>query len=154
MGERLIEIIVYLLQEFQQHQVNENYTDLSKELISLGYSENEINTAFAWIFNHMQNLSSNDTDGFQYKEGSNRVLHDVEKLVLQPDAYGYILQLRHLDLLSDYDIEVVIDRALSLGTPTITADDIKSIAATIVFGGDSNSAHDGFFYISGSNTVH
>ena len=37
MGERLIEIIVYLLQEFQQHQVNENYTDLSKELISQGY---------------------------------------------------------------------------------------------------------------------
>ncbi len=102
----------------------------------------------------MQNLPINNKDGFQYKEGSNRVLHDVEKLVLLPEAYGYILQLRRLDLFSDYDIEVIIDRALSLGTPSITADDIKSIAATIIFGGDSNTAHDGFFFISGSNTVH
>jgi len=102
----------------------------------------------------MQDSPVSESDGFKYTEGSNRVLHDVEKLVLIPEAYGYILQLRYLELLSDFDIEVLIDRALSLGTPTITVDDIKSIAASIIFGGESNAAHDGFFFISGSNTVH
>jgi len=154
MGERLIEILVYLLQEFQQPQIKEDYTDMSKVLISRGYTENEINMAFSWIFNHMQERSTEEADTFHYTEGSNRLLHDVEKLVIQPEAYGYLLQLRHLNLLSDFDLEVVIDKALSLGTPSITTDDIKSIAASIVFGADSNTAHDGFFFFSGSNTVH
>lgn len=154
MGERLIEIIVYLLQEFQQNQPKENYKDFSKELISKGYTENEITMAFGWIFNHMQGRQTEEADTFQYTKGSNRVLHEVEKLVLLPEAYGYLLQLRHLNLLSDFDLEVTIDRALSLGTPTITTDDIKSIAASIIFGADSNSAGDGFLFISGSNTIH
>lgn len=154
MGERLIEIIVYLLQEFQQDQSKENYKDFSKELISKGYTENEITMAFGWIFNHMQTQPAEDAETFHYTQDSSRVLHEVEKLVFQPQAYGYLIQLRHLNLLSDYDVEVVIDRALSMGTPTVTVDDIKSIAASLIFGANSGGVHDGFLFISGSNTIH
>jgi len=154
MQERIIEIIVYLLEEFQQQHSNENYNDLSKQLISLGYTENEINLAFSWVFNHLQNKTNVGNDQFEYALDSNRVLHDVEKLVISSEAYGYLLQLRFLSLITDYDMETVIERALTIGTSTISIEDIKSIAATIIFGSDANGTWDGVFIHPGTNTIH
>jgi len=155
MQERLIEIIVYLLGEFKQPQSDDKYTDLSKELVSQGYSENEINLAFSWIFNHLQEHQVGFEDEFSYAPNSNRVLHDVEKMIISAEAYGYLLQMTHLGLLSDYDLELIIERALSIGTSNITLDDIKSIAASIIFGGDSNlNSYNGFFFSQGTNTIH
>lgn len=155
MQERLIDIIVYLLDEIQHEEPMNNYVDLSKTLISKGYTENEINMALSWIFNHLQNKSSSLEGDLKFAEGSVRVLHDLERMILAADAYGYLLQLRHLNLLTDFDVEVVIEKALSLGTTSITLEDIKSIAASIIFGFDTNNySWDGFFYYPGSNTVH
>ncbi len=154
MQERLIEIIVYLLEEFKQPQNSDNYKDLSKELISKGYTESEINLAFSWIFNHMQQQQAGLDDEFTYSPTSSRILHDVERLIITAEAYGYLLQMRHLGLLSDFDLELVIERALSLGTSSITIEDVKSIAASLIFGSDSTSStFDGFFF-QGSNTIH
>ncbi len=154
MQERLIEIIVFLLEEFGQQQSQENYKDLSKELILLGYSESEINLAFSWIFNHMQDQQAGLEEDFTFKPTSNRVLHDVEKMIISPEAYGYLLQMRHLHLLSDYEIELVIERALTLGTSNISLEDVKSMTASMIFGSETNSnSFEGFFY-PGSNTIH
>lgn len=155
MQERLIEIIVYLLGEFNQPQSKDNYKDLSKELVSLGYSENEINLAFSWISNHIQEQQNGANDEFTYAPHSNRILHDVEKMIITAEAYGYLLQMTHLGLLSDFDLELVVERALSIGSANITVDDVKSIAASIIFGAESNfDSFDGFFFSQGTNTIH
>lgn len=153
MQERIIEIIVYLLGEFQHKQIDNNYTDLSKELISRGYTDNEINLAFSWIFNHLQKSGEEETE-FNYHAGSTRVLHDLEKLVIAPEAYGYLLQLWHLGMIKEYEMEDVIDRALSMGSTDISLDDVKSIAASLIFNSENFSAGDGFFFHNGSNTIH
>jgi uncharacterized protein Smg (DUF494 family) len=154
MQERLIEIIVFLLGEFTRNENSENYVDLSKELISKGYSENEINLAYSWIFNHLQAGKENPKDAFEYVADSSRLLHDLEKIIISSEAYGYLLQMRHLGLLSDFDLELVIEKAITLGTSDISLDDIKSIAASLVFNSDSNFNFDGYFYHKGSNTIH
>jgi len=154
MEERLVEIIVYLLKEFRHKQQAQNYTRLSEELLSQGYTSDEISLAFKWIANFWQD-SSVEEDEFNYLERSARILHDVERLVINPEAYGYLLEMRHLGLLSDMDVESVIDRALSLGTATITIDDIKSIVASIIFGLESkHNSWEGFVFPKGSNTIH
>ena len=76
-------------------------------------------------------------------------------MIITAEAYGYLLQMTHLGLLSDYDLELVIERALSIGTSNINIDDVKSITASIIFGGDSNfNSFDGFFFSQGTNTIH
>ncbi|HHJ53387.1 MAG TPA: DUF494 family protein [Caldithrix abyssi] len=154
MEERLVEIIVYLLKEFRHKQQAQNYTKLSEELLSQGYTTDEISLAFKWIANFWQDRSIEE-DEFKYLERSARILHDVERLVINPEAYGYLLEMRHLGLLSDMDVESVIDRALSMGTATITIDDIKSIVASIIFGLESkHNSWEGFVFPKGSNTIH
>ena len=76
-----------MLEEFRHQQSDETYHDLSSELISRGYTENEINFAFSWVFNHLQGKNMTSTEQFEYSANSNRVLHDVERLVISPEAY-------------------------------------------------------------------
>jgi uncharacterized protein Smg (DUF494 family) len=154
MQERLIEIIVFLLGEFYRDENTKNYPDLSKELISQGYSENEINLAYSWIFNHLQTEKDSPKGNLEYNGYSSRILHDLEKIIISSEGYGYLLQMRHLNLLSDFDLELVIEKAISLGTSDISLDDIKSIAASLVFNSDSNYNFEGYFYHKGSNTIH
>jgi len=155
MQERLIEIIVYLLGEFKQPHEDETYKDLSKQLITLGYSESEINLAFSWIFNHLQEQQAAMEGEFQFAPDSSRILHDVERMIISAEAYGYLLQMTHLGLLSDFELELVIERALSFGTSNITIDDVKSIAASIIFGTEPGSnSYNGFYFSQGNNTIH
>jgi uncharacterized protein Smg (DUF494 family) len=154
MQERIIEIIVYLLGEFQQQNSQDNYVDISKQLVSRGYTESEINLAFSWVFNHLQRQNAGTSEQFEYSPASNRILHDVEKLVISSEAYGYLIQLRHLGLLSDYELEMVIENSINMNTSTITIDDIKSITASILFDLDSNNSWNGIFFHPGTNTIH
>jgi uncharacterized protein Smg (DUF494 family) len=154
MQERIVDIIVYLLEEFKQKQQTDKYTDLSKELLSRGYTESEINLAFSWIFSHLQKKSKEGQEEFSYSTGSIRVLHDLESLVIAPDAYGYLLQLWQLGIIREPDIEDVIEKALSLGSTHITLDDVKSLAASILFNPDLNDPLEGFFFHNGTNAIH
>ncbi len=156
MQERLIEIIVYLLKELRSPETKGNYSNLSQKLISNGYSVNEINFAFNWIFNRLPEKASFNDEEIEYSSRSNRLLHEIEKMFIDREAYGYLLQMRQLGLLDDNEFEMVIEKAMSIGTATVSVDDIKSIAASIIFGSDLNNqgSWDGFFYPFGSNTIH
>jgi len=154
MQERIIEIIVYLLAEFQQEKPEENYSELSQKLISRGYTENEINIAFSWISNHLQGEQADALPELNYANTAVRVLHDLEKLVVSAEGYGYILQLWHLGLINENDVEIIIERALTVGTTNVTLEDIKSIVASIIFGPESSNSFDGYFFHQGNNSIH
>ena len=81
-------------------------------------------------------------------------MHDLEKLVLAPEAYGYLLQLWHLGMLKEYDLEDVIERALSLGSSHISVEDVKTMAAAVIFNQEANYGENGFFFNNGTNTIH
>lgn len=154
MQERIVEIIVYLLGQFQEETSNENYTDFSRELISQGYTRDEINLAFSWIFNHLQGEHAEKSQELHYFGDGVRILHDLEKLVISAEGYGYVLQLLHLGLLSENDIEIIIERALAMGSMNVTLEDIKSIVASLIFGAETSNSFDGFLLHQGTNTIH
>jgi len=154
MQERIIEIIVYVLEEFRHSRSKENYTDISQTLMSRGYTENEINLAFSWIFDHLQQNTPDEEERLHYQESSVRVLHDLEKMVIEPDAYGYLLQLQQLGLISEADMEDIIEKALSLGTTHVTLEDIKAFTSAIIFNRETPHNMDVYFMHPGTNTIH
>ena len=150
MQERIIEIIIYLLEQFQQKRNKDSSTDLSKELVSRGYTDNEINLAFSWVTNHMQTQTTETELNYAMDFGDE--ITDLEKLVITPEAYGYLIQIYHLGMLKEYDIEDVIDRALSKGSNHITLDDVKAVAASLIF--DSEPGSDDLFFQGGTDSLH
>ena len=150
MQERIIEIIIFLLEQFQHKPDKDSAKDLSEELASRGYTDHEINLAFSWVTNHLQARTMDDDGDY----GANTAVGDVdlEKLIITPEAYGYLIQVYHLGMLKEYDIEDVIDRALSVGSNHITLDDVKKVTAAIIFNSESGSNN--LFFQSGSNSIH
>lgn len=156
MNERVVEILIYLMQEIRQNRKRVEQIDgISQDLLRQGYTENEINAAFSWLFERIKSeteeLVLNDEPGGQ----SFRVLNDIEKLVITPEAYGYIIQLRQLRLIEQTDMEQIIERAIMLGANSIGIEDVKSIVASLFFSGDdSDGLHLGKSMLDPDSLIH
>lgn len=138
MNERVVEILVYLMTEIKQnHGGMEQIDGISRDLKDQGYTDNEINAAFSWLFERIKSDSEqifqNDISERQH---SFRMLHEVEKIVITPKAYGYILQMQQLQLLGLNEVEQVIERAMMLGVNKVDVRDVKSIVTSMFFNSD------------------
>jgi len=124
--EKIIEIIVYLLAEMK---VNKHIgKDDMENLSSLGYTQNEINTAFSWIYTKIyagEKIFNDDKSASK----SHRVLHHAESFIISPESHGYLIQLRELSLLTDMDMEVIIDKIMLSGYTNVEIEDMKIIIA-------------------------
>ena len=150
--ERVMEIIVFLLAEMKEHkQITE--VDL-KPLGDRGFNQTEISTAFSWLFdkigvnvalpNQVLHLDSG-RDGFVdasrsvRPEMSFRVYHDVEQSVIAVEAQGYLLQLREFGLITDNDLELVIDRIMMSGVLSVSLPEVKELVSTMIFDFDDST---------------
>ncbi len=124
--EKIIEIIVYLLAEMKENkQIGKDDMD---NLSNLGYTQNEINTAFSWIYTKMY-AGEKIFNENKPASLSHRVLHNAESFVISPEAHGYLIQLRELGLVTDMDMEVIIDKIMLSGYTNVELEDMKIIIA-------------------------
>ncbi|MEW5798787.1 MAG: DUF494 family protein [Bacteroidota bacterium] len=128
MQEKIVEILIYLIGELRK---NVPVGDIDLTVLSQrGYSTTEISTAFNWLFEKVTDGENIVTDTAPSSPHSHRVLHDAERMVISSDAYGYLIQLRELRLITDMDIEVIIDRIMMSGYVTVDVEEMKSVTAT------------------------
>lgn len=144
MQEKIVEILIYLIGELRK---NVPVADIDLSILSQrGYSSSEISTAFNWLFEKISGGENLITETSPTSPHSHRVLHDAERMVISSDAYGYLIQLRELGLITDMDIEVVIDRIMMSGYISVDVSEMKSIAATYLAESDDS-------FNSGSRTM-
>lgn len=138
MNEKVVEILVYIMQEIKSTKQEIGDLELlSKDLIGKGYTNHEISHAFSWLFDRMKdNFTEIMRNKGPISPHSFRVLHEVEKMIITPAAYGYLIQLKELDLLNDPEMEQIIEKALMLGTNQVSIDDMKAIVASSLFNPD------------------
>ena len=144
MQERIIEIIVYLLTELQQDWNQKERIDLTSVLQLKGYTDIEINLAFSWIFKHLQKPAVNRLNNRNSLDQDLNDIPDIEQLVISPDAYGYLIQLIHLGIMKDHEMDIFVERALAFGKDDISVDDLKSIVASIIFDIDNHTSFNGY----------
>lgn len=126
MQERIVEIIVYLVGELRSdkelHEV-----DMSSFMRD-GYTQNEISRAFSWIFERIIGLKIQSVTT-PAGAASHRQLNDAERVMIRPDAFGYLLQCSQMGLLGNDEIESVIDSIMGSGLPSLGISEMKSLVA-------------------------
>lgn len=134
MNERVVEILVYIMSQIRGRNGNLNELEvISQDLLNRGYSQNDISSAFSWLLEKFKNnieeivKNSGPTSAFSF-----RILHELEQMIITPEAYGYVLQLKALELLDDFDVEQIIERTMMLGTTHIDIPQIKAIIASVI----------------------
>jgi uncharacterized protein Smg (DUF494 family) len=148
--ERIIEIIVILLNELKQsNQLDQKEVEM---LSKMGYTQNEISTAFSWIYSKLYEGEKIFVDKPKSKN-SHRFLHEVEKNIITPEAYGYIVQLRELGLINDFDIEVIIDKIMVSGYLKVYLHDIKMFIASYLLDMDDMSNTNKRITINTNDTI-
>ena len=151
MQEKIVEIFVYLIGELRNN-IPINDIDLSV-LSKKGYSATEISTAFNWLFEKISDGENIITDITPSSPHSHRVLHDVERSVINAEAYGYMIQLRELGLITEMDIEVLIDRIMMSGYPTIDLHEVKSMVAQLMAESDDSFNTGSRTMLGGKDTI-
>ncbi|MAT38489.1 MAG: hypothetical protein CL946_02665 [Ectothiorhodospiraceae bacterium] len=152
MQEKIVEIIVYLINEMQNDK-RLGEIDL-RQLSDRGYTENEISTAFSWMFDKInlgESLVRNEGPDSHH---SFRILHETERSVITPEAYGYLIQLRELGLLDDMDVEMAIDKIMMAGFGKVDINEIKSVVASIMFDYDDSERIGSRLMLNSNDTIH
>ncbi len=146
MNERVVEILIYLMSEIRRSQsVSPKLDILSHNLIEKGYTQSEISSALTWLLDRLDHESEEvlhkQTPAFK---DSFRHLHEIERSIISTDAYGYLIQLRELEIIDEMDFEQILERALMLGISQVNIGDMKSVVASIL--GSTDNILDGAFY--------
>ena len=126
MQERIVEIILFLVNELKS---NKQLSDVDvSSLTRSGYTQSEISTAFSWLFERMS-VGQSVVSQAKSADQSNRILNEAEKMVIENEAVGYLLQCRLLGLLSNSDVETIIERIMAAGFNSVGLQEMKSFVA-------------------------
>ncbi|MBI2619914.1 MAG: DUF494 family protein [Ignavibacteriales bacterium] len=151
MYERVVEIIMFLVNELKS---SKQLSEVDVAVLSNnGYTASEISTAFSWLFERM-NVGQAMVEQSEANPASHRILHDVEKMVISPEAYGYLLQAQQFKILTNSDIETIIERIMAAGFSTVGIPEMKSFIAGMLFDTDSQQGSGGRISWGSNDSVH
>jgi uncharacterized protein Smg (DUF494 family) len=131
-GNRVLEIVLLLMSHIKEHQGRlENFEDITSYLESNGYTENEISSAYSWVVEQLQ-TDSPVIIGLNYKASSLRALTDFDRRHFTMEALGYLFQLKHLGLISDSQMELILDRGAFVGPTPVDLDQAKVVVESVI----------------------
>ena len=162
--ERIMEIVFFLLSEIKEDKPLAEI-DL-KPLSVRGFSEIEISTAFSWLidkfsqggedplilsvpFGKKQSILGSTKDLASF-----RVYHEIESSVIAKEARGFMMQMLELGILTDSDVEFMIDRIMLSGAQSASLDEVKDFVTSMLFHFDAPYSPVGRVMLSGSERVH
>jgi uncharacterized protein Smg (DUF494 family) len=133
--EKILEIVVYLMNRLTDIQGSiSSFDEMSADLRSMGFTDSEISSAYNWLLKHFEDYpESFSLAHIETDTRAIRVLSDAERRVISPEAYGYLLQLRHLNLLSTEQMEMILDRCALFVNDPVGLSEIKILASVALF---------------------
>ena len=134
MESKILEIVVYLIDHLRENEGQiSDMDDVSSDLRSMGYTDNEISSAYSWVLERYGTGDKLYYSDFPEDHSSLRILSHAERYQFAPEAYGFVLKLMNLGLLDDEQFEMILDRGTMLGSRPVTQDQVKLIASSFVF---------------------
>ncbi len=141
MEDRILDIVVFMMSHLHEKSGDlEHLNELVGDLQSQGFTSAEINSAYSWVFDRFGAGRSRILYREQPAPNSARVMAPQERLVLEPDAFGYLLRLQALGILRQTEFEDIIESCSQAGRIAVDVGEIKEIVSGMLFSEDS-----GFF---------
>jgi len=131
---RILEI-VFCLMDYAQDSGDDmdDMSEYSSSLRNLGFTENEISTAYNWILGHTGAPAENLYTMIPERAGSCRVLTEAERARLAPEAHGFLLRLYNLGVLDSQQFEAVLDRLTVSSQRLATPEQVKLVVSAVMF---------------------
>lgn len=134
MRNRILEIVVFLMDYMRDdHDRQSEADDVSVALRNLGYSDQEISSAYTWFLEQFKGTPEQFFSKFPKDRSSQRVLTDFERMYITAEAHGFLIKLLNSAVISDEQLEAILERAVFFAAEPITLEQIKIISSAVVF---------------------
>jgi uncharacterized protein Smg (DUF494 family) len=152
MKEKVVEILIYIMSAIQE---NKRLSDVDlDDLRDQGYTQTEISAAFSWLYDNLPASPSGLQLPSKSSVDSRRSFHEAEKAMLSAEGQGYLIQLSELGLLTQQDLETVIERAMMAGYEKVAVAELKQIVATVLFAREAGNDRAGRTMLNSGDTIH
>ncbi|OEU76010.1 MAG: hypothetical protein BA864_01105 [Desulfuromonadales bacterium C00003093] len=116
-----------------------NEQELIEELLQVGFDADEISDAFSWMESvTLQPPLTLSTETLFPEQLSYRIFSREEEQALTLEALGFLIKIREMGLLSNEDLEEVIERAVRAAEDPINLPEIKMITSLTLLSRSSN----------------
>jgi uncharacterized protein Smg (DUF494 family) len=155
LGDRILEIVFYLVQHVRSHNGSlAHLDDISKSLKNLGFTESEITSAYGWFLEEVQSRSEKFVFSTDFDDDlPPRVFSELEKQQFTAESQGYLIQMYNMGLFNQEEFEMVVERAMMMAPETIDLATMKMVASTVLFGNTTHYMDLNWFNVSGDETV-
>jgi uncharacterized protein Smg (DUF494 family) len=142
---KVIDIIIYLAQYAKSNQGKVgDLVKVFKNLIELGFSEEEIKKAYLWFLNKPEKFSKLENE----KSNLCGWLKGFKEEYFTSESYGFLYQIEELGLLDRKEIEILISKSMVLGKEKVDLETIKNLANLLFFSDNSLRKNTtGFFWV-------
>ncbi|MGM0589232.1 MAG: DUF494 family protein [Bacteroidota bacterium] len=150
MRPNVIDIILHIVRRLQ---TGDTLEEISDESFS-GYNTSEISAAYSWIVQKHKagDLPKPVTQGSTKHQKSHRVLHMAEKMMITPEAHGFMLELINSGLIDHLQMERVIEKLMLTPTERVTKAKIKETVSKIIFNNEPTNPLASLF-LTGNETI-
>jgi uncharacterized protein Smg (DUF494 family) len=138
MWTRLMDLVVLVAEISRSAEVSS--IELDRELLSRGYSADEIEHAVFWFSSRSEWHGADRPRG-----GSFRVLSDFERMSLSTEAFDYMFRLLNLGIIGGRQFETIVARAIPVGTEKVEVEDVKEIACSVIFDREAGEGDEDVF---------
>jgi len=134
------------MNELQIYEIKNDEIGLLAQFLSeKGYTAAEIRAAMFWLIDRKYSLN----DSFDLAEWSRlsqtfRVFNEIESRIITPPAHGYLLQLLELGLISEIEMERVLEQATTSGLAAVGVREMEAIASVVLL--ETDRIPHGTFY--------
>ena len=124
----MFDVLVYLYENYWRPDACPEPKQLSRKLSAVGFEPEEIQDALRWLDGLATSAESHAGSPVQ---GSMRIYTEQEREVLGHDSIGFIVFLESAGVLPAPMREMVIDRALAVGSGPMELEDLKIIVLMV-----------------------
>jgi Smg protein len=131
MGESVLDVLLYLFENFSEQEQDPDQMVLREELLHAGFGEIEVDRALDWL----DELTTIEGHPFANtpENPSFRVFSRRELARLDARCRGYVLYLEQSGILSALQRELVLDRLMALDPVDIDVDQVKWVVLMVLF---------------------
>jgi Smg protein len=129
----MFDVLVYLYENYWRPDACPEPKQLSRKLSAVGFEAEEINDALKWLdgLAHTAEGGTEELARLQPQAGSVRIYTAHEREVLGDESIGFIAFLESAGVMAPAMREMVIDRALAVGSGRIELEDLKIIVLMV-----------------------
>jgi len=151
MNERVLEIVVYIVDTMssgEDENIASEMEGISDRLIERGYSETEIDFAFSWLTENLNDLEKDDMIDFdkliaQFPESNWSTFTKSDLNTLPTNSP---VPLKELDIIGDDEIEHILANSKKFGKYGVSISEIKAKINNMILNPDDFSNGSFFVY--------